>query len=624
MSPALRKTLSLLSRLLSVSLSVLLCASLFDLAIASAPPNPYPPGHRSSSDPLEVDLGYATYRGVASGLNEWFGIRYAEAPIGPLRWQRSLAPTPTSNGTVINATTAASICPQAPQYATRTPTPFSPSSRENEDCLFLNMWAPPNATNLPVLVWIHGGGYGGGDAEYDMPFMINSSKEKFIGVAIQYRLGAFGWLASEDVKKFGSPNAGLYDQYLALQWVHNYISLFGGDRSQVTIAGESAGAGSVMLHSMAFGGTLKESLFSRVWAASPYLPQQYSYADAVPSQGYYRFAEEAKCFNSTSSKSTEHVFQCLVNQESEVLQNASYTISTTYKFGEWAFLPVTDGDILEERPSIQLTSGKVNGKQALIGNNADEGEMFTPQNVTSEKDFIDFVHWLFPLFDDVDVQKVLEHYPIATTKAVDDIRFATDGTDNYSTAVTESPFATGQQQRANNLYAETTFVCPAQWMTEGFSTDGHESHKYQYSIIPALHGDDLFAYFNFSGSLPDNMGQPFRDSVVSFINSFVVTGTPTTQGVYNSTVPSDTANLLGSWPAYSREKPVQANLNQTGGILTTGTDPRDPFDYQIQMYVNPGLQPKFDLVDAYTWEGGRGARCDFWKTVGTKVPEKRS
>lgn len=159
-------------------------------------------------------------------------------------------------------------------------------------------------------------------------------------------------------------------------------------------------------------------------------------------------------------------------------------------------------------------------------------------------------------------------------------------------------------------------------MAEGFSTKDHEIYKYQYSILTALHGDDLFAYFT-AGDVPVNMGQSFRDAMISFLNSFITTGTPNTESVYNTTVPADTASFMATWPAYNTQNQTQANLNQTGGILNTTMDPRDPFYYPVNMYVNPGLEPAFNLVNAYTWEGGRGERCDFWKSVGTRVPEKR-
>lgn len=85
--------------------------------------------------------------------------------------------------------------------------------------------------------------------------------------ANQLQLGAFGFLSSDEVSRFGTVNAGLLDQQFAFQWVQSYIERFGGDPRQVTISGESAGAGSVMLHDIAYGGTLGTSLFVNVSAS---------------------------------------------------------------------------------------------------------------------------------------------------------------------------------------------------------------------------------------------------------------------------------------------------------------------------------------------------------------------
>lgn len=98
---------------------------------------------------------------------------------------------------------------------------------------------------------------------YDPSVLMNTNKNNFITVEIQYRLGAFGFLASEDVKAHGQLNAGLLDQRRALRWVQEHISRFGGDPSRVTIGGESAGAGSVMFHALGYGGE-KTNLFSNV------------------------------------------------------------------------------------------------------------------------------------------------------------------------------------------------------------------------------------------------------------------------------------------------------------------------------------------------------------------------
>lgn len=137
----------------------------------------------------------------------------------------------------------------------------------DEDCLYLNVYAPANADNLPVLVWIHGGGYGFYNGQQDMSSIIRTNNNTFIGVSIQYRvsltlelkmrtarffeylemlqLGAFGFLSSDEVARRGALNAGLLDQQFALEWIQQHIEKFGGDSSRVTISGLSAGAGSV-------------------------------------------------------------------------------------------------------------------------------------------------------------------------------------------------------------------------------------------------------------------------------------------------------------------------------------------------------------------------------------------
>lgn len=113
-----------------------------------------------------------------------------------------------------------------------------------------------------------GGGYSLFGATYDPSVLMNRNNNGFITVEIQYRLGAFGFLSSKEIKEKGQLNAGLLDQRFALEWVQQYITQFGGDPNRVTIAGESAGAGSVMHHGLAYGG--KESnLFNNVSILPP-------------------------------------------------------------------------------------------------------------------------------------------------------------------------------------------------------------------------------------------------------------------------------------------------------------------------------------------------------------------
>ena len=118
-------------------------------------------------------------------MTKRFRIRYAAPPIGPLRWQPPRAPT-VDRSQILRADTLPHNCPQSPQAPIASGFNFT----GNEDCLFLNVYAPPNATNLPVLVWIHGGGYGQGRGTQDMSPIVNTNQNKFVAVAIQYRVSA--------------------------------------------------------------------------------------------------------------------------------------------------------------------------------------------------------------------------------------------------------------------------------------------------------------------------------------------------------------------------------------------------------------------------------------------------
>lgn len=246
--------------------------------------------------------------------------------------------------------------------------PIDPNG--TEDCLFLNMQSPANATNLPVLVWIHGGGYGTGHGQQDFTDLMNTTGNSFVAVSVQYRLGPFGFLAFNEVFRKGVTDAGLLDQFFALQWVQAYIRQFGGDLSAVTISGESAGAGAALLQDIAYGGSLGDFLFRSTIAASPFLPRQYVYNDQAPTQAYYSVVSQAGCPLGAYGNGNETLFDCLLSKDTATVRNASIVVTATAAYGTWAFLPVTDDVFLQGSPSEQPLKKRVNGRNLLVGNNA--------------------------------------------------------------------------------------------------------------------------------------------------------------------------------------------------------------------------------------------------------------
>ena len=179
------------------------------------------------------------------GLNIFKNIPYARPPVDDLRWVAPQPVEPWSN--VRDASEFGPSCTQISIPATSIY--YDPPAAQSEDCLSLNVWAPENARNLPVIVWIHGGSLRIGGAA--QPFYDGSvfARQDVVFVSINYRLGALGWMAHPELSAESpdgvSGNYGLLDQIAALHWVQDNITAFGGDPDQVTIMGESAGALSV-------------------------------------------------------------------------------------------------------------------------------------------------------------------------------------------------------------------------------------------------------------------------------------------------------------------------------------------------------------------------------------------
>ena len=194
-----------------------------------------------------VEAPAGTVEGKAAGKVRVFkGIPFAQPPVGPLRWKPPVA-LPAWQG-VRKAQSFGAACVQPRPTAIGIYT--NPPAKVSEDCLTLNIWAPEAAKDAPVIVWIHGGALTNGYSHEGMYDGARLAARGAIIVSINYRLGALGYMAHPDLSKESpdgvSGNYGLLDQIAALEWVKANIGAFGGDAGNVTIAGESAGALSVM------------------------------------------------------------------------------------------------------------------------------------------------------------------------------------------------------------------------------------------------------------------------------------------------------------------------------------------------------------------------------------------
>ena len=334
---------------------LILAATVMSIAAADAAPT------------VITDTG--TFTGVPSrslvGVDVFFGIRYAAAPVGALRWAPPQAPSSSAG------TTVASIPgPACPQAASTAPLP------QSEDCLFLNVYVPATAnahSRLPVFFWIHGGALvDGTGAQYDPSVMV--SENDIIVVTINYRLGALGWLVEPGLLAAApnyfqnagdAGNYGLMDQQLALQWVQHNIRGFGGDPRKVTIGGESAGGLSVS--SLLASTTTGTGLYrSAIIESGAYMLHN------VPSKDAYG-AVFGAAFDETLGCSQPSDAACLRAAPIASILAAQETV-----FGAHGISPDFGTRVLPNSLEQAFSTGDFIRVPVLQGTNANEGRLFEP------------------------------------------------------------------------------------------------------------------------------------------------------------------------------------------------------------------------------------------------------
>ncbi|KAF0971006.1 MULTISPECIES: carboxylesterase/lipase family protein [Gordonia] len=328
------------------------------------------------ADPL-ARTALGTYRGVATDRADvWRGIRYARPPLDDLRWRRARPLIPDGDAdAVIDAQMFGAVCPQELNPAVR----LGPDVVMDEDCLFLNVWTPPGASEhahdavaLPVMVWLHGGAYvlGSGSQPYYDGAALAATGDVVI-VTLNYRLGVLGFADLSSIDPRFESNVGLSDVLTALAWVRDHISAFGGDPDKVTLFGESAGAGLVTaLLTM----PAAEGLFGRAIAQSSPVTSMYGAGRAA--RVAQMLLETAGVEDPGDTAGVVERLESLDGARCSTLTTELFAKVPTESPGTIAFAPVVDGDLLPEHPLDVYRDGRALPVPLIIGTNRDEANLF--------------------------------------------------------------------------------------------------------------------------------------------------------------------------------------------------------------------------------------------------------
>jgi para-nitrobenzyl esterase len=466
-------------------------------------------------------------------------VPFAKPPIGDLRFR-----APTKNDPWTGTRHEADFSLPCPQLADQ----GAPASN-NEDCLYLNVWAPAKATErAPVMVWIHGGGNFSGGAGIPIPGTeqlwydgkVFASNQDVVLITLQYRLGPLGFFAHPLLREEGEPagNQGLLDQRLALEWVKANASKFGGDPGNVTIFGESAGSADVCYHVASPG---SRGLFHRAISQSGGCTIRSVGAELTPEATAGQMVAYARAVGCGEGAAQ---LDCLRGKSiDDLLAHAQQPApgGGEIRKADWSFAAVIDGEggFLPDSPRALFDRGAVAKVPYLLGSNTDEGATFV---------------WSAP--------------PISTEE-----EYLADLEARYGTAAPEiaalypvSRFEDYNRARAQ-VVGDSGVVCGTHDTARRAAKAGLDVYLYNFnvpwSLAPELlrvgHAAEISHVFGSplvrEGQPPDAESQKVADGMNTYWARFARTGNPSSE------------EIAAKWPHFSEDSDKRLQLDGDWDVL---------------------------------------------------------
>lgn len=473
------------------------------------------PTHSQAVDAVRIDTGMVS--GYADGdLRVFKGIPFAAPPTGNLRW---MPPQPAAKWSgVLKAEKYGPACMQA----ARADRPGQ-LGEISEDCLSINLWTPAKSANvkLPVMVWIYGGAFIQGAASFPYYDGASLARHGVVLVTFNYRVGEFGFFAhpalSRQNPKGPLLNYGLMDQIAALQWVKRNIAAFGGDPSNVTIFGESAGGSSVNYLMLS---PESKGLFHKAISQSGgglQQPRHISERRGIqPSQHEIGEAIAADLGADRAADPIAELRKIPAREFMDRLAAARRARNEARAIGGSA--PAIDGRIVTDEPGILFEQGKFHPVPYLVGANSYEATLMTTFGITTDA--------VFALLGG-DKDKALEVYKAELERSRD-----------YGAAM---------------MWADSAFVAPARFLAAQVSRAGPPAWLYHFSYVAeaqrgrspgAGHGADVLYVFNAMNtpviaSIATDADRKMAVTIGDYWTQFAKTGSPNGAG-------------RPVWPAYDQ------------------------------------------------------------------------